>query len=380
LLRPIAMAVAAIGAMETSLPPGEHVCNASMAGLKAFANVTSIAIRNLGSIAPFELTPVGSSRLAAAASFGRLETAIGVQASMQGPFGFNQRASFVCHANLSDVRATITWRVATLASQAQEALQGMAASDGLPHGIARAAAALRTGDVALQEANVSVNGAIALSFAGADGSGPPPLLWKILSRALSSVLKAVIEELATAALNEALVSVASGVAVAPRGEQASAGNGEPREPEGVAADEVSPETADSATHVQRDTGHDTYFYVNAYPGARGHPPKAPTLNRSRLRLGYRPLPLRHRAGARTPWGTPWPVDRACPPAGPRAPPRARPRAPGRRARPRGAFGSAPTPRPDGGAAATGCPGVPRVYRVAHTTGQGAVHHRVYLSR
>ena len=263
LLRPIAMAVAAIGAMETSLPPGEHVCNASMAGLKAFANVTSIAIRNLGSIAPFELTPVGSSRLAAAASFGRLETAIGVQASMQGPFGFNQRASFVCHANLSDVRATITWRVATLASQAQEALQGIAASDGLPHGIARAAAALRTGDVALQEANVSVNGAIALSFAGADGSGPPPLLWKILSRALSSVLKAVIEELATAALNEALVSVASGVAVAPRGEQASAEKGEL---EGVAADEVSPETADSATHMQRDTGHDTYFYVNSYRG------------------------------------------------------------------------------------------------------------------
>lgn len=263
LLRPIAMAVAAIGAMETSLPPGEHVCNASMAGLKAFANVTSIAIRNLGSIAPFELTPVGSSRLAAAASFGRLETAIGVQASMQGPFGFNQRASFVCHANLSDVRATITWRVATLVSQAQEALQGMAASDGLPHGIARAAAALRTGDVALQEANVSVNGAIALSFTGADGSGPPPLLWKILSRALSSVLKAVIEELATAALNEALVSVASGVAVAPRGEQASAEKGEL---EGVAADEVSPETADSATHMQRDTGHDTYFYVNSYRG------------------------------------------------------------------------------------------------------------------
>jgi hypothetical protein len=128
----------------------------------------------------------------------------------------------------------------------------MAASDGLPYGIARAAAALRTGDVALQEVNVSVNGAIALSVAGADGSGPPPLLWKILSRALSSVLKAVIEELATAALNEALVSVASGVAVAPRGEQASAGNGEP---EGVAADEVSPETADSATHMQRDTGH-----------------------------------------------------------------------------------------------------------------------------
>lgn len=212
LLRPAARAIAALERAATALPAGDIGCNASLAGVEASANATSVSIDGLSTVQPFELEPTGKDRMAATSSFRTLKAIVHADAAVFGPFGLDQRAKLICRANLSNVSMTITWRVATLAGRARAALHG--AVEGVTaahtaniaaHAAAHAAAiSSNTPPISLEDVSVEVGGDIAISVTDADGGGAPPVLWRLLSRTLQRTLKEMVEQHVAEAAREVL--------------------------------------------------------------------------------------------------------------------------------------------------------------------------------
>ena len=111
----------------------------------------------------------------------------------------------------------MTWRAEELAGRARAGLraaiegvargEGGGGNDGGGGGRDAASDGSRSSRrpvLAFESVRVHVEGDVDLRVTAADGGGPPPMLWKLLSRALARRVKALVEEALEEALREVL--------------------------------------------------------------------------------------------------------------------------------------------------------------------------------
>ena len=213
LLRPTARVVTSAGALDLSPDPNDDEIVVKSPIGAVHANVTRVRMSGLASIGPFaSLTPVGAALVEASSSFGTLDTHVHIRAAVH-TLGVSRAQSLLLTANLSNVSLSIVWRCALRRGALSAATLSR---QPLLH--------RRSLSLAIDSVRVRISGGLSVSVDADDSSGAeagghergvgppwhgtghgvPRAAWRLVSHALSSVLKQAVEEHAGAAIHRAL--------------------------------------------------------------------------------------------------------------------------------------------------------------------------------
>ena len=171
------------------------------------ANLTRLRIDGLHSLSPFpSLTASGTELVAASSSFENIDAEALLSARLHGPFGHYTSQKLKLRASLSNVSLDITWRCCLRKDiKVSQVVSAVAASNPLGNNDLSSALDIGVANVTVRCDDVVVQVESAEGEDEAEeqlGSIAP--VWRLLSRAFSTLLKALVEEHAATAVREGL--------------------------------------------------------------------------------------------------------------------------------------------------------------------------------
>lgn len=206
LLRPAAKAISGLKALD--LAPDEEeivLIGGPFASLKA--NTTRLHVGGLQSLQTFpELRSDGPEHVLATSAFHILEARAHLDTSFHGPFGAGAGVQpLVLSASLSNVSLCLRFRC----SLKRGALSASVVKGSLA-GLDRSSLTLELADVRVLVGDIVVSIADGGSRNENGEEAAPSLVWKLFSRALSTTLRAMVEEQAAIAIREAVEEILRG--------------------------------------------------------------------------------------------------------------------------------------------------------------------------